>query len=136
MNALLTSLRIIAQIKEGQKVCIRNGTVILETQSTGIITGIRRWIHNDNRQSTSNFLVKLLYDAMEMAEHHNDVQVVVKLRMAIHGALIGIRNIMVTYADDANIVAILQVLSEHVLEFIKNDVLPIPPQNNKKDTHK
>ena len=47
VDQILTSLKIISMIKEGQKVCVRNGLLTLEPESTGIRVAFRRWIHND-----------------------------------------------------------------------------------------
>ena len=46
IDQILTSLRVIGMIKEGQKVKVRNGLLDLEPNSSGMRVAISRWIHH------------------------------------------------------------------------------------------
>jgi len=121
VDHLLTSLKVISMIKEGQKVCVRNGHLSLEVQSTGILTSLRRWIHKDNRQTTISYMKSVVQNSISVIRTHNNEISINKLLKGIEEAITGINSLAVTYSDDATIAATLQVLKER----IQTEFLPI-----------
>jgi len=121
VDHLLTSLKVISMIKEGQKVCVRNGHLSLEVQSTGILTSLRRWIHKDNRQTTISYMKSVVQNSISVIRTHNNEISINKLLKGIEEAITGINSLAVTYSDDATISATLQVLKER----IQTEFLPI-----------
>ena len=119
VDQVLTSLKIIAMIKEGQKVCVRNGLLSLENSSTGIRVAIRRWVDNDNRQSTLVYIRNVVNNAMDIAYIHPDYDVIDKLRMYLIGCITGLGSLAVTYGTDASITASIEVLQERIKTHIK-----------------
>jgi len=114
VDHLLTSLKVISMIKEGQKVCVRNGHLSLEVQSTGVLTSLRRWIHKDNRQTTVSYIKSVVQNAISTTKSHNNEKSVVKLFRGLEEAITGINSLTVTYADDATVAATLQVLNDRI----------------------
>jgi hypothetical protein len=114
VDHLLTSLKVISMIKEGQKVCVRNGHLSLEVQSTGVLTSLRRWIHKDNRQTTVSYIKSVVQNALSTTKSHNNDKSVVKLFRGLEEAITGINSLTVTYADDATVAATLQVLNDRI----------------------
>jgi hypothetical protein len=114
VDHLLTSLKVISMIKEGQKVCVRNGYLSLEVQSTGVLTSLRRWIHKDNRQTTVSYIKSVVQNALSTTKSHNNEKSVVKLFRGLEEAVTGINSLTVTYADDATVAATLQVLNDRI----------------------
>jgi hypothetical protein len=121
IDHLLTSLKVISMIKEGQKVCVRNGHLTLENQSTGVLTSLRRWIHKDNRQTTISYMKSVVQNSISVIRTHNNEISINKLLKGIEEAITGINSLAVTYSDDATIAATLQVLKER----IQTEFLPI-----------
>ena len=115
VDHLLTSLKVISMIKEGQKVCVRNGHLTLETQSTGVITSLRRWINKDSRQTTVHYIKSVIQNAVAVTKTYKNQMSVEKLLTGMNEALIGISSLVVTYADDATVSATLQVLHDRIL---------------------
>ena len=68
VDQILTSLKVISMIKEGQKVKVRDGLLSLEVQSTGVLTGIRRWINKDNRLTTLRYIRNTVIQAMTLTD--------------------------------------------------------------------
>ena len=114
VDHLLTSLKVISMIKEGQKVCVRNGHMTLENQSTGVLTSIRRWIHKDSRMTTIHYIKSVVQNSISISKTHRNPSSVYKLVEGMKEALCGINSLIVTYADDATIAATLQVLHDRV----------------------
>jgi hypothetical protein len=114
VDHLLTSLKVISMIKEGQKVCVRNGHLSLEVQSTGVLTSLRRWIHKDNRQTTVSYIKSVVQNTLSTTKSHNNDKSVVKLFRGLEEAITGINSLTVTYTDDATVAATLQVLNDRI----------------------
>lgn len=120
VDHLLTSLKVISMIKEGQKVCVRNGHLTLEIQSTGVVTSVRRWINKDSRQTTVHYIKSVIQNAVSVSKTYKNEVSVGKLLIGMNEALIGISSLVVTYADDATVSATLQVLHDRISTELKN----------------
>jgi hypothetical protein len=120
VDHLLTSLKVISMIKEGQKVCVRNGHLSLEVQSTVVLTSLRRWIHKDNRQTTVSYIKSVVQNAISITKSHNDETSVQKILKGLEESITGINSLTVTYADDATVAATLQVLRDRIQLNIAN----------------
>jgi len=119
VDHLLTSLKVISMIKEGQKVCVRNGHLTLEIQSTGVVTSVRRWIHNDSRQTTVHYIKSVIQNSISVSKVHKNQTSVDKIIVGMEEALVGINSLIVTYTDDATITATLQVLYSRITTELK-----------------
>ena len=114
VDQILTSLRVISMIKEGQKVCIRNGALTLEVKSTGLTTALRRWVHNDSRQNTLRYIKNIVSNALEVTCMHGDEDTTGKLSSALTDCLTGLGCLAVTYNDDASVAATIEVMSDRI----------------------
>lgn len=114
VDQILTSLKIIAMIKEGQKVCVRNGHLALEAQSTGIVISFKRWLHGDNRSTTICYIKNIVNNALSVIKNHKDPYSVDKIKTALEDAMNGVSSLIVTYDDDVAITATLHVLKDRV----------------------
>jgi hypothetical protein len=119
VDHLLTSLKVISMIKEGQKVCVRNGHLSLEVQSTGVITSLRRWIHRDSRQTTIAYIKSVVHNALTLTKTHNNQLSVYKISKSLDESIAGINSLTVTYDDDATVSATLQVLRDRIQTELK-----------------
>jgi hypothetical protein len=120
VDHLLTSLKVISMIKEGQKVCVRNGHLSLENQSTGLVTSIRRWIHRDSRQTTIHYIKSVIQNAIMVSKTHRNQTSVDKLVVGMNESLTGISSLIVTYTDDATVTATFQVLYDRITTELKS----------------
>lgn len=126
VDQILTSLRVIGMIKEGQKVKVRNGLLDLEPKSTGLRVAIKRWIHRDNRNTTVLYIKNVISNAMEISKiQHNE-----KISKALSGCVTGLGALAVTYGDDASITATLHVIQERIKTEIN-----IRPENNNRNNN-
>jgi hypothetical protein len=114
VDQVLTSLKIVAMIKEGQKVCIRNGLLTLETHSTGVKVAIRRWINRDNRRSTLSYIKNVVNNAFDIAGMHQDEATVEKLKLGLKDCILGLGCLAVTYNNDASITASVEVMQDRI----------------------
>ena len=108
VDQILTSLKVISMIKEGQKVRIRNGLLDLESQSTGICTAYRRWLHNDNRNNTLLYIRNIVghaIDLMKLPTSYTD-----KLKEGLEDILNGLSALSVTYGNDMGTVASISII--------------------------
>lgn len=118
IDQILTSLRVIAMIKEGQKVKVRNGLLDLEPVSTGLRAAIRRWVHNDNRNTTVLYIKNVVSNASDLI--HLQVSQTEKIKEAMNECVAGLGALSVTYGEDASITATLHVLQERIKNEINN----------------
>ena len=118
VDQILTSLRVISMIKEGQKVKVRNGLLDLEPTSTGFRVAFSRWIHRDNRHTTVLYIKNVISNAMEISKiQHTQHD---KIQRALSECVTGLGALSVTYGDDASVTATLQVIQERIKSEIKN----------------
>jgi hypothetical protein len=114
VDHLLTSLKVISMIKEGQKVCVRNGHLTLEVQSTGLLASMRRWVNKDSRVSTIHYIKSVIQNSITVSKTNRNQDSVDKLVDGMNESLAGINSLIVTYAEDATVAATLQVLHNRI----------------------
>jgi hypothetical protein len=119
IDQVLTSLKVISMIKEGQKVCVRNGHLALEVQSTGLVTSFRRWINKDNRQTTLCYVKSVIQNAISIIKNHKNEVSVEKVTLGLKDSISGINSLSVTYSEDATVCASLQVLRDRIQTELK-----------------
>ena len=110
MDELLTSLRVISMIKEGQKARIRDGLIFLEPNSYGAVTGFRRWLNRDNRVTTVRYIRNVINQALATYEKEPSDS----LKSGMEDAINGIDSLCVTYGDDATTLASLIIIKEKI----------------------
>ena len=118
IDQILTSLKVISMIKEGQKVKVRNGLLDLEPLSSGIRVAVRRWMHNDNRHNTILYIKNVISNAMEIISIKHEQSN--KLEKSLIDCIMGLGALAVTYGDDASVTATLHVLQERIKSKIKD----------------
>ena len=117
VDEILTSLKIIGSIKEGQKVCVRNGLLTLEQTSTGIQASVKRWLFGDNRATTLHYIRNVVHNALSVAKMNdeNTIEIVTSMESVI----IGLGRLEVTYTSDIALCSAIQVLSNLIMSEIK-----------------
>jgi len=117
IDEILTSLKIIGSIKEGQKVCVRNGLLTLEQTSTGFQASVKRWIFGDNRATTLHYIRNVVHNALSVAKMNdeNGAEIV----NSMESVIIGLGRLEVTYTSDVAMCSALQVLSNRIMTEIK-----------------
>ena len=117
VDEILTSLKIIGSIKEGQKVCVRNGLLTLEQTSTGIQASVKRWLFGDNRATTLHYIRNVVHNALSVAKMNdeNTIEIVTSMESVI----IGLGRLEVTYTSDIALCSAIQVLSNRIMTEIK-----------------
>lgn len=130
VDQILTSLRVISMIKEGQKVKVRNGLLDLEPTSTGLRVALSRWIHRDNRHTTVLYIKNVISNAMEISKIQNSQHE--KIQRALSECVTGLGALSVTYGEDASVTATLQVIQERIKTEIKNKHVNNPNERNER----
>ena len=114
VDQILTSLKIISMIKEGQKVCVRNGLLSLETKSSGIKVAFRRWLNNDNRNTTLSYIKNVINNSLDIIKIHTDENTKNKIKTALADCITGLSSLAVTYSNDAGISATIVVMQDRI----------------------
>ena len=110
----IVALRVIGMIREGQKVSVHDGVLIIEQgQTRTIVSSIMRWINGDNRNKTINYIKKIVNNGLLLVNEEPRVVA------AFQESIAGINALKVTYAEDAVIVANLNVLEDKIKSSIK-----------------
>ena len=110
VDQVLTSLKVISMIKEGQKVSVRNGLLDIEVHSTGLVTAFKRWINNDNRHTTLTYIRNIITTAMDLSKTHATT----RIKEALKEAVGGLTSLSVTYGGDASITATIYVIKDRI----------------------
>ena len=117
VDEILTSLKIIGSIKEGQKVCVRNGLLTLEQTSTGIQASVKRWLFGDNRATTLHYIRNVVHNALSVAKMNDENAV--EIVNSMESVIIGLGRLEVTYTSDIALCSAIQVLSNRIMSEIK-----------------
>ena len=104
---LLAALKVLAMIKEGQKMSLRKGQLSLENATNNVLVSIKRWLNCDNRHTTLTYIRNIINISLNEPPS-------LELDQALEGALTGLNALLVTYTDDAHTVAIIQVLEDKI----------------------
>jgi hypothetical protein len=110
LDELMTSLRVISMIKEGQKVSLRNGVLSLESGKNSVLIAIKRWINSDNRQTTLHYIRNVINNAIDSESS--------KLKQPLFNALVGLNALTVTYSGDAHVLATINVLEDKIKHYL------------------
>jgi hypothetical protein len=95
-------MEIIASVKVGQKFCMRNGTLEIETHPSSIPVIMKRWLYNDTRATTLAHIKKLFE-----CEFRNPTSIA-----SVHSARMGMERLKETYKRDKKTVdAIASIVS-------------------------
>jgi len=116
IDEVLTSLKIIGSIKEGQKVCVRNGLLTLEQRSNGFLPAIKRFIYGDNREITIRYIKNVVHNAISILNTTKNDEVLKHLNEAV----VGLQRLEVTYVADVATVSAIQVLVTRVQREIES----------------
>ena len=116
IDEVLTSLKIIGSIKEGQKVCVRNGLLTLEQRSNGFLPALKRFIYGDNREITLRYIKNVVHNALSILNAAKNDEVLKHLNEAV----VGLQRLEVTYVADVATVSAIQVLVTRVQREIES----------------
>ena len=117
IDEILTSLKIIGSIKEGQKVCVRNGLLTLEQTSTGIQASVKRWLFGDTRATTLHYIRNVVHNALSVAKMNDENAA--EIVNSMENVIIGLGRLEVTYTSDIALCSAIQVLSNRIMTEIK-----------------
>ena len=116
VEQVLTGLKVLGMIREGQKVCIRNGLMNIEVASQGVRAAISRWLHADGRGITMSYIRNVIANGIEIGKTHPHMTE--QVNQGLRHALNGLSALSVTYTDDAGVVAAMEVLKEKVKQYL------------------
>ena len=116
IDEVLTSLKIIGSIKEGQKVCVRNGLLVLEQRSNGFLPALKRFIYGDNREITIRYIKNVVHNAISILNAVNNDEI----RKHLNEAVVGLQRLEVTYVADIATVSGIQVLVTRIQHEIES----------------
>ena len=106
IEKILLDLEVIKQICENDKLSVNiiPGNIILSVDTTSYVSSITRWWNNYNRESSIDYLEKLI-DNIEKStttiisgQHHETGDA---LKLAITNSITGLNNLKNTYLDDS-----------------------------------
>jgi hypothetical protein len=117
IDEILTSLKIIGSIKEGQKVCVRNGLLALEQHSNGIFPAVKRFIYGDNRDITLRYIKNVILNSLSIIKSLEDPHEMLK---SLCEAVTGLKRLEVTYSADVATESAIQVLVNRIETAVKN----------------
>lgn len=124
---LARQLKVIAQIKENDKISVDNGTIRIDPPTH--MQSFRRFLYGDNRDRSLTLVQEVINCMISRIQHHNHTDEdhpSYHARLSKRGleALIqatkGLKNLETTYADDARTISVIQQLLEDIEDFIES----------------
>ena len=109
---VLTTLKVIANLQEGQKLAVRSGIVTIDKKPNSFI----RWMNGDSRMTTLTCIYAIVNEAL-----------VLNLNSELLLSTEGLKTLKVTYCGDEGTIAYIDV----ILDKIINKKTPIS-----KDAHR
>ena len=117
-DQILTGLKVIGMIREGQKVSVRNGLLNIDDRKRGVISGLVRWLNNDNRYNTLSYIRNIVNNALEISSKYPEHKPMIDDGLA--RAVTGLTSLSVTYSDDASVSATIDVMKERIINYKNN----------------
>ena len=117
IDEILTSLKIIGSIKEGQKVCVRNGLLSLEQHSTGFLPAVKRTLYGDGRDITIRYIRNVVHNSISIIKVMPNPDEMIK---SLDDVVTGLKRLEVTYSADVATVSTIQVLRDRIEKEIKS----------------
>lgn len=120
IDSVMTRLKVIGMVKKNGRLSIRNGNLTIESDNH--LQNVRRWMNNDSRDVTLMHIRSTINNAIQLTKGIIGKQVDVQLRDwtlqrlldDMTNSQMGLINLKSTYADDATVVANLDVLLERL----------------------
>lgn len=124
---LARQLKVIAQIKENDKISVDNGTIRIDPPTH--LQSFRRFFYGDNRDRSLTVVQEVINCMFARIQHHmhpvgDDDGGPGPCRLSRRGlealsqATRGLKNLEATYADDARTISVIQQLLEDIEDFI------------------
>jgi hypothetical protein len=114
-DELIIALRVIASIKEGQKIKLRDNKLTIDENANSTWSAFKRWVNKDNRITTIMFIRNVI-DEVVTVNKIGDVKFVTILIECIEG----LNNLRKTYKDDQNISNAIEIIKLRVEFEVKN----------------
>ena len=115
---ILTSLKIIAQIRQHDKVSTRGDTVRVDNN---YLQAVRRYVNGESREINLLHISEIFSQAFELLrlKKQDDDEVVSRLEMELLNAKKGLENLKSTYAGDSVSHARLDVIIDQLNDKVK-----------------
>jgi hypothetical protein len=101
-NYVLTTLKVLATLQEGQKVTLRSGLASIDKNTSGIL----RWINGDNRKTTLCYVDSVVTEAILFGH-----------RKELLESVEGIKTLRVTYTGDEATIAYIDLILDKINKF-------------------
>lgn len=124
MSELLHKLAVIALIEKEYKL---NVYTLSFTQNSSWCGSLNRYLRGESRRSLIDMLNKLIQQTIQAIQDYSNTEFCKLVINHLNSAKTGIENLSVTYKDDPNIVAQLEIILENItIQLDKNKSLIIP----------
>jgi hypothetical protein len=117
---LMTSLKVLSQVKQNQKVATSEEVVRIENQDQWF-SSLRRWYNGESRERNIDSISRVIDTAISQLEllqqkdHSASTQVfLVRLRQELHNAITGLTNLRCTYDQDSVTRSRIDLLIERI----------------------
>ena len=129
-DELLTDLHVVSMIPENGRLCIRNGNLSVEMHAPNnglgtipahIYIALKRWWFHDNRASALTHVQNTIVKSFALVKELNSQDhpwLLGQFKESFINAQTGLEHMKMTYTDDANTRARIEVLLERLTDAI------------------
>ena len=111
LDDIIINLKIISKIKENDKMIVNNKTMAVDNR---ILLLFRRWWSVDSRESTIDYITKLLNNTFIYLDNNNDINV----KQELKNSLVGLDNLRSTYRLDNVISSKIDIVIDKINKYI------------------
>jgi len=97
---VLTTLKVISNLQEGQKLAVRSGIVTIDKKPSSFI----RWINGDSRSTTLTYVYAIVNEAITL-----------NLTNELEASIEGLKTLKVTYCGDEGTIAYIDVILDKII---------------------
>lgn len=119
-DGLITSLKVIAQLKAGGRLSTRGDQIEVDT-SSGVWQAALRWLQSESRSSNIDHVSTIVATAIEQLQSRaTDETLHLRISSELSKTAEGIRNLKLTYRGCSVSTARLDVLIENIIQATTN----------------
>ena len=116
-DTLITSLKVIAQLRQHERVCTRGEIVRVDRSGRGLWQSALRWLNDENRTHNLDHIDAIVQNAIDTLDARVDEsEVHIRIDRELENTMRGIENLKITYEDCSVSTAKLDLILDKMSE--------------------
>ena len=114
---LITSLKVIAQLRQHERVCTRGEMIRVDRSGRGVWQSALRWLNDENRTHNLDHIDAIVQNALDtLGARADETEVHFRIDRELENTMRGIENLKITYEDCSVSTAKLDLILDKMRE--------------------